>query len=416
MTNIIKLKNKKIKLIIFPGNFLPNTGGLETHVNEFVKHLSKLTIKKEDYNYLFKIVIFTPNTSNTLIFETIHKDVKVIRYPAMFLIPNFPIPKIWKIKFWKLYLNLYKHKYDTVMTRTRFFTNSFLGLIFAKFRFKKSSRIKLIHVEHGSDFVKLSSKLKSFLAWFYDMTLGKLLIKGSDKIIAISIGVYKFIRRYFSNRRDIPIIRRGFDYNYFLKIKPNLNLKRKYKDKIIISFAGRLVSGKGVQDIIKVLAILKVNYKDEFNNFKLIIIGDGDYRKDLENLVRKHDLSNSVEFLGRLDYDKVISILKISDIFINPSYTEGLPTSILDAFFSGNKIIATNVGGTYEILEEDWNSGRYKLIEPKNLDQLKRSILELSIEKKRLSNKLLLKIKNKFDWEDHTHKYAKILIELYNKK
>ena len=106
------------KLIIFPGNFLPNVGGLETHVDEFSKYLS------ENKNY--QITIFSPNVHDSKETEIIHNNVKVIRYPAFFLIPNFPVGKFWSFKFWKMYSNLYSIKYDIVMTRTRFFTNSFL--------------------------------------------------------------------------------------------------------------------------------------------------------------------------------------------------------------------------------------------------------------------------------------------------
>lgn len=104
---------RKIKLIIFPGYYIPHIGGLETHVDEFTKHLS------EDENY--DIYIFAPNIPKYKEFEIRHNNVKVYRYPAFEIIPNYPVPNIFNIKFWRMFFNLYKIDFDIVMTRTRFF-------------------------------------------------------------------------------------------------------------------------------------------------------------------------------------------------------------------------------------------------------------------------------------------------------
>ncbi len=235
------MKKTKIKLIIFPGFFLPHIGGVETHVDEFCKYLSK----KNDY----EITIFAPNIPNSKEKEIIHNRVKVLRYPAFELVSNWPVPKFWTVKFWKMYSKLYKEDFDITMTRTRFFTNSFLGLFFSKFRFKQT---KLIHVEHGSEFVKLESKFKSFLAYTYDMIFGRLIFLMSDKTIAISKTVQDFIYQNFLNEKkhEVQIIKRGVDFEIYKKTKADLNLKKKFKDKIIMGFVGRLYKWKGVENSI----------------------------------------------------------------------------------------------------------------------------------------------------------------------
>ncbi|HIQ38878.1 MAG TPA: glycosyltransferase family 1 protein, partial [Methanothermococcus okinawensis] len=137
-----------INLIIFPGYYVPHVGGLETHVDEFVKYLS------EDRE--FNIYIFAPNIPKYKECEVRYNNVKVYRYPAFEVIPNYPVPNILNIKFWRMFLSLYKINFHVVMTRTRFFSNTLLGFLFAKLRL---SRIKIIHVEHGSAFVNVSSRL-----------------------------------------------------------------------------------------------------------------------------------------------------------------------------------------------------------------------------------------------------------------
>ncbi|HIP84350.1 MAG TPA: glycosyltransferase family 1 protein, partial [Methanothermococcus okinawensis] len=110
-----------INLIIFPGYYIPHIGGLETHVDEFVKYLSK----DEDFN----IYIFAPNIPKYKEFEIRYNNVKVFRYPAFEVIPNYPLPNIFSIKFWRMFLGLYGINFHVVMTRTRFFSNTLLGLL-----------------------------------------------------------------------------------------------------------------------------------------------------------------------------------------------------------------------------------------------------------------------------------------------
>jgi len=329
-----KIKNKIKNLIIFPGNYLPHVGGLETHVDEFVKRLSL------DKSY--RITIFTPNIMDAKEKEILYSNVNMIRYPAFYLVFNFPFPKFWKFEFWKILINLYKKDFDIVMTRTMFFTNTTLGSFFAKFRLK---RIKLMHVEHASDYSKLDSFLKSFSNKFYMQTLGRLTLMFADKLVCVSDGTKDFLINQFQRKEsELTVIRRGFNYLKCSKIKENIKLKNKYTGKIIISFVGRLIDGKGVQDVLKALNGITEDYI-------FLIIGDGQYCGELEKLVNENNLKKNVKFLGKLDHDEVISVLKISDIFVNPSYTEGLPTAVLDGFFTKNKILATDVGGTYEIYQ-----------------------------------------------------------------
>ena len=388
---------KKTNLIIFPGNFLPHVGGLETHVDEFCKYLSKTN----KYN----ITIFVPNVVGAKEKETIHNKVKVIRYPAFELVSNWPFPKLWSFKFWKLYFELYKNKYDIVMTRTMFFTNSTLGLFFSKFRFKKN-RIKLVHVEHASDYSKLDSKFKLFMNKFYMKTFGKLLFIFSNKVVAISDATKEFLNKEFmKDVSNVPVVRRGFDYKSIEKINPNEEIKKEYKNKKIITFVGRLIDGKGVQDVIKALKTFDENYI-------FLIIGDGNYKQKLEELVKENNLQNKVVFLGKMEHSDVLSILKISDVFVNPSYTEGLPTAVLDALFCECKIMATDVGGTYEILSENWNTKRYKLVKMKDIDAIRSSIEILLKEKSKVDINLIHEIKKKFDWQNHAKIYDKIISEI----
>ena len=121
-----------IKLTIFPGNYLPYIGGLETHVDEFAKYPAKTG--------RYKIIIVAPRYMNAKSFEKKYKNVYIFRYPSLYIIEHFAISKFWSRKFWRIIKKINLEKPDIVMTRTRFFLNTLLGFLYSRF-----NNIKLIH-------------------------------------------------------------------------------------------------------------------------------------------------------------------------------------------------------------------------------------------------------------------------------
>ena len=391
----------KIKMIIFPGYYVPHVGGLETHVDEFAKYLS------EDENY--DIYIFAPNIPEYKEFEIRHNNVKVYRYPAFEIILNYPVPNIFNIKFWRMFFNLYKIDFDIVMTRTRFFSNTLLGFIFAKFRLNKKI---LIHVEHGSAFVKLESKVKNKLAYIYDKTVGKMIFKKADFVVAISKAVKNFIVENFVNDREIPIIYRGLEIETIENIEEDRDIKETFKDKIKLCFVGRLYKWKGVENIIKAYIDLPKDLKEKM---VLIVVG---YGEDLERLkiLAGDYLNNGIYFTGKVDFERAIAIIKASDIYIHSSYKGGgLSSSLLQAMCCGKAIVASPYEGADEVIIDGYNG---ILLKDNSPEEIKRGIIKF------IENREMAKvygenakkfIKENFDWKKSVEEYKKIFERLLNK-
>jgi glycosyltransferase involved in cell wall biosynthesis len=100
-------------------------------------------------------------------------------------------------------------------------------------------------------------------------------------------------------------------------------------------------------------------------NLKLQIIGEGNHRKKLEHLIDKYGLQDQVELIGYVD-DVQVRLVH-SDIFILPSLREGLSKALMEAMSAGLPVLASNIRGNEDLIED--GSGGY-LFDPKNPSDL----------------------------------------------
>jgi glycosyltransferase involved in cell wall biosynthesis len=360
------------KLIIFPGNFLPHSGGLETHVDEFVKYLSREK---------FDITIFAPNSGGKNK-ETIHKKVKVFRYPSIEIINNYTFPKFWNSEYKKLKESIGKD-YDFVMTRTRFFPNSFLGAKFAK-----KHKIPLIHVEHGSSHVKVSNPLVTFIARIWDETITKYIVKNSKTVVSISSAVHNFMKKYTKNDVIIP---RGVDYEPYEKIKPH-PITKNYTNKIKVCTAARLYSWKGIENAIKAVKDLDLIY---------FIAGDGVERKKLESIA-----GNNVIFLGNISHSEAVSLFKGCDIYLHSSYPGGgLNSALMQAMRSGCMPVASPNEGAVDIV----NKKTGILCKDNSANSLRKGLqkaIKSNIKSYGIASREF--IKKEYSWKKSIEKYKKL--------
>lgn len=187
-----------------------------------------------------------------------------------------------------------------------------------------------------------------------------------DKLIVISnYHKIELIVNNMCNAEKIIVIYNGVDVRYFKKRSVLKN------DFLTITTVARIEKEKGIFDLIE--AFEQLYY--EYNNIKLVIVGDGSEINDLTNEVDRRNLKQAVQILGfRKD---VKNILDYTDIFVLPSYSEGLPLSLLEAMSMGIPVIATNVGGIPEVIT-DKKEGF--LIEPGDILKLKECLSTLILD------------------------------------
>lgn len=370
----------KINIIQFTPYFPPHNWGLETVWKEIWKYWC------ENKLWSFINITTTFEQLNSLNkYENIIFKWKVIWYklesyevlvcPSIELINNFPIYKIWS-KEYKLIVKYLKKKISDnknsfrVITHTRFFLTSFLWGLFAR-----KNDIKWIHIEHGSSYVKLSSKIKSYISIIYDKIIWKWIFKKADIILSISEACNKFIDNKFI-KRDISVFYRWLDLS-------NIVIKKAWNIKFI--FVWRLVHLKWVSDLIE-------SYKKAWIKNELIIIWDWEEKNSLKSISKWFNIN----FLWYKDRKVIINYLSENNcILVNPSYQEWMPTTVIEWLSTWCVVVASNVWWTSEISDEK----DLVLFEAWNIEELKEK-LKSTVDNYNKLNWLSLKLINeKFNRE-----------------
>jgi glycosyltransferase involved in cell wall biosynthesis len=149
----------------------------------------------------------------------------------------------------------------------------------------------------------------------------------------------------------------------------------------VIAYVGRLVREKGVMDLLEAMAVVK----QRMPHARLIVVGDTlesdrgkGIQKEIRALLTKHQLAGSVTFLGfRSD---VAALLHLADLFVLPSYREGMPLTILEAMAAGKPVVTTNVRGCRE---EVVNGLTGIVVAPRDPRGLSEAILSLLVTPER---------------------------------
>jgi len=143
------------------------------------------------------------------------------------------------------------------------------------------------------------------------------------------------------------------------------NLKLKIENSILVGTIANLYKNKGLDFLILAIARIKKSQP----NWQFIIIGEGSERLNLKKLIINNELENDILLFGSIP--DAYKYLKAFDLFILPSVKEGQPWVILEAMAAETPIVATNIAGISEMIENE-KSGL--LIEPADPDALAAAI------------------------------------------
>jgi len=200
----------------------------------------------------------------------------------------------------------------------------------------------------------------------------RLLYRLTNIVVAVSDDVAQQLRHVFHlSSSKLKTIINGIDVESIRHTQPNSGVLRSLGDlqgrKLIIS-VGRLMPPKGHECLIRAMPHLI----RQFDNLRLLLVGDGELRASLEYLSRELKVQDVISFMG--NRGDIPAILALSDVFVMPSYSEGTSMALLEAMAASKPIVATDIPGNRSVLKQEHNG---LLVPPGNPEKLADAIFFL---------------------------------------
>ncbi|QMW04587.1 glycosyltransferase family 4 protein [Spirosoma foliorum] len=243
------------------------------------------------------------------------------------------------------------------LKKISFFLKSFCLYIY------KLPQAKLVHI-HFSEPMSLMRKLLFFIiaklfrkkivvhfhSFSVDTTINsdfsniyKYVFQGSDFIFVLS----KKWKLWIDERWPDLKLKTTVIYNPCDNVE---NILLHNREKIIL-YAGTINSRKGYADLLSAFSLIKSKH----SKWKIIFAGNGEIKEGIQ-LAKQLNIQENVEFVGWVSGANKDALFRRASIFCLPSYAEGLPMAVLDAFSYGLPIITTPVGGIPDFLENGKNA------------------------------------------------------------
>lgn len=279
-----------------------------------------------------------------------------------------PIHKQNVIAFKQLMELIKKEKFDIIHCNTP------IGGVLGRICGKLTKTPKIIYTAHGFHFYKGAPLINNTLFKLVE----RILANYTDTIITINQEDYKTAQKFK--------LRKNGNINYLPGVGINTKaikegigkrdellreIKVDNKNSILLISVGELNINKNNEVILQALKLVKNN-----ENIHYIVCGEGNKKRYLEELAQKNQILNNVHFLGyRSD---IIALLKSCDIFVMPSFREGLSRSIMEAMSAGLPCIVSKIRGNVDLIED--GKGGY-LCAPNSITDFKLAIENLANDK-----------------------------------
>lgn len=179
----------------------------------------------------------------------------------------------------------------------------------------------------------------------YLRTIGRWTLNQADLVFSYSEEAHETFRS-FGVRSEFSVIRNGIDTSMFSPDGPTRAVDESVE--FCVLFVGRLVEGKRPMDAVKAVEKLQ----ETIPGIKLLIVGDGPLRSDLEQYVFEQGLAGAIEFLGQVDYDEMPLLYRTTDVLLLTSRAEGVPRVVLEALASKTPVVSSDLPQLDAILDK----------------------------------------------------------------
>jgi len=364
--------------------FLPTFGGVEQVIYE----LAKRQVQEGHEVHVF----CCDSDKNQRIEkkEEIIEGIHVHRFPYWFRLSLSTF--IWPSLLWKFGKF---GKFDIVHSHVSGHAYIlFIGLLSKLFNFKH------IHTTHcpWTDASFRPFILRPFI-FINDLFLNKFSFKFVDKVVSITPWESPILNKYIEEHK-IEIIPNGVDKILFKKFKANQFRKQnKINEKYLVLFFGRLNPTKCPEVLAKTAIAITKKRKD----IAFVWVGpDEGKAEEVKDLIK--DFKN-MKYLGPIKgKEKIAEMYQAADVYVLPSYREGLPLTLFEAMASGLPIVASPVNGIPFEMKENENGFFSNCGDVVSLEENILKLIDNTKLTKTISKKNFTKSKN-YDWDDIYKKY-----------
>ncbi|MDO8600445.1 MAG: glycosyltransferase family 4 protein [bacterium] len=330
-----KLTPKKSLIFVFTTAYEPFIGGAEIAIREIAK--------RNTGNFDF--VVLTSRFNRELPHEEMREGIFIRRFGFGKPYDKFFFPFFSFLYVFRRIVREWKRPYLFWVVMASYGSFAAVGL---KFMFPRAPLVMTLQEGDPEEHLRYARfGLVSFAL--------RLSLMSADTTSAISTYLLRLAYR-FGFRGEGKVIPNGVDLSNFTRDIPERELRELRKElgireeeKIIIT-TSRLVHKNAIDVVIRALGILKRAHPDFL--FQFLVLGTGEKAPFLRALAEKEDVGDRVRLIGALSHKELPKYLKVSDVFIRPSRSEGLGNSFLEAMAAGIPIIGTNAGGIPDFLKD----------------------------------------------------------------
>jgi len=204
----------------------------------------------------------------------------------------------------------------------------------------RGTQTKVITTPHGW------SKTMDVKLWFYEI-LDRCLFPFLDAVVPLSEDLYQPLTKIPVLKNKLHFIRNGVDIceiDAVQQINPEMSCLKK-NGNFILGYIGQLIYRKGLDVLLSALSQIKKI------PWKMVLIGDGEQRKELESQAFDLKISENVLFMGYRN-DR-LALLKGFDVFVLPSRLEGIPRCLMEAMAAKVAIVASDIPGCKDLIVDE---------------------------------------------------------------
>ena len=362
-----------MRVVMLSNSFPPQIGGIQEHVSNLAQTLAR-------QGHQLQIVTVRRNKSERV--RDTFAGLDVIRVPQLNL-PRTLTTQYLAITTALLIAMRLRGQADVVHYHT-FWPDAFTAFVVNKF-------VPTVYTAHESRFLLMAEQPKS-RRWL------KLALRPFQGILAPSTELLEATRQLGVSSEKSAFIANAVDASKFRPGVTGERVRERYGiplDHCLILCPRRLVPKNGLEFLIESLPLIR----RRFSGASVLIAGAGPERESLEARVRELGLQEYVIFAGSQDNDDLPEFYAAADIVAIPSLKEATSIAGLEAMASARAVVATNVGGLPEIIE-DGVSGL--LVPPRDPEALALAItrlIEMPELRKQLGLAARARVEQKFTWE-----------------